>query len=260
MTQPNGRVVGIDIIPAQPPKGVSTIQGNFLSPEVQAEVRAYVRDPNRGRPRSRTVYASKMEAEAEAASTAEADDAGSDAQLDENADRGYIDMERHLDLDVSHDATIKEKANVDEGKGVTRLSRKENDEEDGRVVDVVLSDMSAPWPQTSGFWKISVSDPYNRMMNTSGIPFRDHAGSMVSAQSKVLKTTKPRDGELTRTNQDLCMAALTFCYDTLRTGGHFLCKFYQGQEDKAFELKLRKLFEKVHREKPDSSRSVRRSP
>ena len=52
------------------------------------------------------------------------------------------------------------------------------------------------------------------------------------------------------------MAALTFCFDTLKTGGHFVCKFYQGNEDKAMELRLKKLFEKVHREKPESSRSV----
>ena len=52
------------------------------------------------------------------------------------------------------------------------------------------------------------------------------------------------------------MAALTFSFDTLRTGGHFLCKFYQGAEDKAFEQKLKRLFKKVHREKPESSRSV----
>lgn len=49
-----------------------------------------------------------------------------------------------------------------------------------RVVDVVLSDMSAPWEQTEGFWIKSISNPYYRMMNTSGMPFRDHAGSMVS--------------------------------------------------------------------------------
>jgi 21S rRNA (uridine2791-2'-O)-methyltransferase len=48
-TQPNGRVLGVDIIPSQPPKGVSTIQGNFLDPEVQAYVRDFVRDPRRGR-------------------------------------------------------------------------------------------------------------------------------------------------------------------------------------------------------------------
>ena len=34
------------------------------------------------------------------------------------------------------------------------------------------------------------------------------------------------------------MAALTFSFDTLRTGGHFMCKFYQGPEDKALETKL----------------------
>lgn len=56
------------------------------------------------------------------------------------------------------------------------------------------------------------------------------------------------------------MAALAFCFDTLRTGGHFLCKFYQGSEDKTLETKLKRLFSKVHREKPDSSRSVQSPP
>lgn len=57
--------------------------------------------------------------------------------------------------------------------------------------------------------------------------------------------------------KDLCMAALEFCYDTLRPGGHFLCKFYQGADDgKALEMRLRALFERVHREKPPLSRKV----
>lgn len=56
--------------------------------------------------------------------------------------------------------------------------------------------------------------------------------------------------------QDLCNAALHFAFDTLHPGGHFVCKFYQGSEDKALELRLRALFAKVHREKPESSRSV----
>jgi len=70
------------------------------------------------------------------------------------------------------------------------------------------------------------------MMNTSGINFRDHAGSM-----------------------DLCTAALQFAHDTLKVGGHFVCKFYQGAEDKELERQLRLLFKSVHREKPESSRS-----
>ena len=47
-----------------------------------------------------------------------------------------------------------------------------------------------------------------------------------------------------------------FVYDTLKVGGHFVCKFYQGAEDKEFENELRKIFTAVHREKPESSRSV----
>ncbi|MCJ1434814.1 2' O-ribose methyltransferase [Xylographa pallens] len=111
-------------------------------------------------------------------------------------------------------------------------TKKKSDNGDGRMVDIVLSDMSEPWEQTTGFWIKSLSNPYHRMMNTSGMSFRDHAGSM-----------------------DLCNAALNFSYDTLRTGGHFVCKFYQGAEEKALEMRLKALFAKVHREKPESSRS-----
>ncbi|KAH8202295.1 hypothetical protein TruAng_003572 [Truncatella angustata] len=43
-TKPNGKIVGIDLIPAQPPKGVSTIQGNFLNPAVQNLVKGYLQE------------------------------------------------------------------------------------------------------------------------------------------------------------------------------------------------------------------------
>lgn len=74
------------------------------------------------------------------------------------------------------------------GATESELSRKsKNEEMQGRMVDVVLSDMSAPFDQTTGFWKRSLSDPYYRMMNTSGISFKDHAGSMVSKVRCVMK-------------------------------------------------------------------------
>ncbi|CBY02015.1 hypothetical protein LEMA_P008020.1 [Plenodomus lingam JN3] len=218
-TDPNGRVIGIDIIPAQPPRGVSTIQGNFLSAEIQEEVRAYVRDPELGRPR-RTFASNNEQGRIE-------------AEVDE-MERGYIDIERQAHLEGA-DAKTSEQP-VDEGRteeaSKAKMSLKERDTRQGRVVDVVLSDMSEPWDQTTGFYKKSLSDPYFRMMNTSGNGFRDHAGSM-----------------------DLCMAALTFAFDTLKTGGHFLCKYYQGAEEKALETKLKRLFAQVCREKPDSSRN-----
>ncbi|KAJ8109349.1 hypothetical protein ONZ43_g6161 [Nemania bipapillata] len=125
----------------------------------------------------------------------------------------YIDAERAESIDSDHETSL----------------------DDGKLVDVVLSDMSDPWLQTSGFSSNTLSNPYYRMMNTSGMSFRDHAGSM-----------------------DLCLAALQFASDTLRTGGHFVCKFYQGSEDKDLELKLKKMFGKVHREKPESSRNESR--
>ncbi|RAL07552.1 RlmE family RNA methyltransferase [Aspergillus homomorphus CBS 101889] len=186
-TEPDGRVLGVDIIPAQPPKGVSTIQGNFLDPGVQNYVRNFVRDPNRGRPR---VLGAR-----------------SDDQL-------KFDQETPIGIaQMSTETTALNQANE-------------------RTVDVVLSDMSAPWHQTTGFGKRSLSDPYDRMMNTSGISFKDHAGSM-----------------------DLCYAALQFSREVLRTGGHFICKYYQGAEEKAFERQLKDLFQKVYRHKPESSRN-----
>lgn len=225
-TAPGGRVVGIDVIPAQPPKGASSIQGNFLSEAVREEVRRYVRDPMRGRARKAgglTRRDDDGEEEGEAMSEEELEQAAS----------GYIQRERSADLGGEGEGA--ERTSQEEGSTEMEksLSARELDELEGRVVDVVLSDMSAPWELTSGMWIKSVSNPYRRMMNTSGMPFRDHAGSM-----------------------DLCSAALDFCESTLKTGGHFLCKFYQGAEDKAFEMRLKKLFEKVHREKPESSRSV----
>ncbi|KAJ5757846.1 uncharacterized protein N7511_006540 [Penicillium nucicola] len=186
-TQPHGRVLGVDIIPAQPPKGVSTIQGNFLAPEIQTYIRDFLRSPERGRPRQPS-------------------------------------------LEADSSTSLLEPTTKSEPFQNTR----ESDQILERTVDVVLSDMSAPWYQTSGFWKRSLSAPYNRMMNTSGLSFRDHAGSM-----------------------DLCHAALRFSTDVLKTGGHFVCKFYQGAEDKELEQQLKDLFKKVHRLKPESSRSVR---
>lgn len=94
--------------------------------------------------------------------------------------------------------------------------------------------MSEPWPQTSGFTRNTLSKPYRRLMNTSGMPFRDHVGSMA-----------------------LCHAALRFASDTLRAGGHLVCKFYQGNEDKHLEAKLRRIFTHIYRQKPEASRTVR---
>ena len=43
-------MIGIDMIPAQPPNNVSTVQGNFLSESVRQEVKRLLLDPFQGRP------------------------------------------------------------------------------------------------------------------------------------------------------------------------------------------------------------------
>ncbi|KAG7043832.1 ribosomal RNA large subunit methyltransferase j [Colletotrichum scovillei] len=206
-TKPNGQILGIDIIPAQPPKGVSTIQGNFLSPDVQGMVKDYL---ERARHRKRNSPPAEEDEEQE--NDEEESSADSEATVIEEKP-SYIDMERAA-------------------SETTSTAKDGSEAKKGRLVDIVLSDMSAPWDQTSGFGVNSLSNPYHRMMNTSGMAFRDHAGSM-----------------------DLCGAALQFANDTLKNGGHFVCKFYQGSEDREFEKKLKTLFAKVFREKPESSRS-----
>jgi len=121
---PGGRVVGLDIIATQPPKGVSTLQGDFLSPSVQSMLRDFLSDPDRGRAR---VVAT---------------------------DKAYIDIERQ---ETDGDCL----------------------ENSGKTVDVVLSDMWSPWAPSGKTFLRSLTVPYDRLMNTSGIRFRDHMASMV---------------------------------------------------------------------------------
>lgn len=134
-----GRVVGVDIIPVVPPKGVNGLQGDFLSPDTQSRVRDLLRDEKAGRARRDILI-------------------GESAVLQE--DTSYIDRERAATSD-------------------TESAKSVDPENDDKCVDVVLSDMSAPWEITSGLYKNSLSNPYYRMMNTSGNKFKDHAGSIV---------------------------------------------------------------------------------
>ncbi|OAL38507.1 hypothetical protein AYO20_02156 [Fonsecaea nubica] len=203
LTKPRGRVLGVDLLPVQPPKGVSTIQGDFLSPDIQTEIKSFLRNPDRGRLRQPLTLGSSATPEG-----------GLDQAVLEDEATGYLERE-------SHEKTLEEE----------EQDRQHLD----KSVDVVLSDMCEPWDPLEGLYKKSISNPYRRLMNTSGNAFRDHAGSM-----------------------DLCRAALRFSYDTLKVGGHFVCKFYQGVEDKALEKSLKAMFHKVHREKPESSRSESR--
>lgn len=121
---------------------MSTIQGNFLSGSIQNEIKIFLRDCERSRSR-----------------------------------RSNADIE---DL-IGAEQRVEDTASMDSPSMKVRpsFSGTEIDSIEEKRVDVILSDMCEPWAQTDGFYKRSLSDPYYRMMNTSGMNFRDHAGSMV---------------------------------------------------------------------------------
>ncbi|KEY66718.1 hypothetical protein S7711_06766 [Stachybotrys chartarum IBT 7711] len=160
-TRPAGRVIGIDLIPAQPPRGVATFQGDFLSPAVQHMVKKFIAESHRLRPPPPRRKPSSDTDDPEASVTAE-----------------------------------------DESEALNRPSYIEMERQSSQIDDESAADTAA----------------------------------------------------LTQVD-DLCNAALQFASDTLRPGGHFVCKFYQGSEDRALEQKLKTLFAKVSREKPEASRS-----
>ncbi len=154
--------MGVDLIPVQPPKGVSTIQGDFLSPDVQAEIKSFLRDPDRGRLRRPLMFGMP--------------ETPSDGHIDqgilEEAEGGYLERESHI--------AVEEAGHHQEN---TASEQEQEHEHQDKCIDVVLSDMCEPWDPLDGLYKKSISNPYYRLMNTSGNAFRDHAGSMVRCTS-----------------------------------------------------------------------------
>lgn len=148
----------------QPPKGVSAIQGNFLSPDVQAEIKSFLRDPDRGRLRqSHPMFA--VESGAPSATEDELATAVDQMKIEEE-ETGYLERQHSIGAAVEDGTPDKQ----DEAAAAQHLDK---------TVDVVLSDMWEPWDPLDGMYKKTISNPYRRLMNTSGNAFRDHAGSMV---------------------------------------------------------------------------------
>lgn len=152
-THPKGFVVGVDILPCRPPRGMSSIQGNFLSVAVQQELKAIL-EHNLRRPLLKKHIFADEKPEEKVEDLPEGD--------------SYLNRERH---DSSKDEY--ESANLKDFPLGSEY-----------YVDLVLSDMCEPWPQINGFWLRTINDPYIRMMNTSGNALRDHRLSIVSAKRK----------------------------------------------------------------------------
>lgn len=169
-TRPHGVVVGIDLIPAQPPRGVTSIQGDFLSPQVRKLVRDVVVEQVRRKKQERALerrFDGMIRGKG-------GEDGGAEAALDDSEGEGedvqkgevvqdrpsYIDLEKAAALDI--EAVEAEK------------------EDGGRMVDVSFVFMSSnggggereyrvPHPSCDNFMSLSLS-PFCIMAFTN--PFR----------------------------------------------------------------------------------------
>lgn len=203
-TAPNGVVVGIDLIPAQPPRGVTSIQGDFLSPRVRALVKDVLAEQVRRKERDK---AEREQVDAMASGPERVDAEGESTEGSVVADQpSYIDQEKQATQDIE---VVVNAAEDEEGQRMVDVSCirgletshlvscchvpcllpfghliLHKDASLTRGTQVVISDMSEPWPQTSGFSSRTLSNPH-RLMNTSGINFKDHAGSMVRDRAPV---------------------------------------------------------------------------
>lgn len=73
------------------------------------------------------------------------------------------------------------------------------------------------------------------MINTTGDKCTDHFRSM-----------------------DLCHFGLKFCQQNLKVGGHFICKYFRGEDEPELMMEARRMFEQVKAVKPAASRSESR--
>ena len=149
-------ILGVDILPCQPPEGVSSLQANILSKKTQDLIRLYFNKHNR---------------------------------LDH-----ILNNNNNDDVDVDVDNIYKDhgsqKPNVPGNIVDPEFEHELKDEEEYREVfspdvgisshdnrqpiDVILSDMYVPFPRLTGFTNNLTNLPYIRLMNTSGVAIRDH--------------------------------------------------------------------------------------
>ncbi len=157
-TKPGGRIVGIDIIPAQPPRGVSTIQGNFLSPRVRGMVKRFVEEGER-REKERREQERRVTKEDERESQGE----GEREKREGVEERpSYIDLER-MDAGESTSATATSEA---PGEEATPAEGQSQQEKNLRLVDVRVIPNPIPFAFSQFTDKLTSSGRTQRHVST----------------------------------------------------------------------------------------------
>lgn len=150
---PRGRVLGIDILPATPPKGVAAMQANFMSRRTHLSILQYLSDTDRGR---RIPLKAPKDAELE-------EDVLSEKEILEA--ESYIDLEKRVtDADAIHN----------ESEIIQEIEKTKP-----KLINIVLSDMCEPFPLGGGPHRPHLTTPHFRMSNTTGLKVADHGASIV---------------------------------------------------------------------------------
>ncbi|CAI4449669.1 BCE_3a_G0020230.mRNA.1.CDS.1 [Saccharomyces cerevisiae] len=201
-SSPNSMILGVDILPCEPPHGVNSIQANILAKRTHDLIRLFF---------SKHFQLNRHD--------------------DLHKDHGYFQNMLEEELTHVKDTELYREIFTSDDIYETPNTNSTPIEREKFPVDVIISDMYEPWPQTTGFWNNITNQAYFRMANTSGVNIRDHYQSI-----------------------DLCDAALVTAIDLLRPLGSFVCKLYTGEEEDLFKKRMQAVFTNVHKFKPDASR------
>ncbi|GME95103.1 unnamed protein product [Ambrosiozyma monospora] len=212
---PDSKILGVDILPYDPPSGVSTMQANILSKQTHRLIRDFFRK-------------SDQERELKAARTMDIQ-SSSGGTIASITNESLVASELENDSDERSESHNSNKGTKE--KTIKSVEEIEAERENERPIDVVVSDMYEPFLQVSGYHSRTTNLPYFRMANMTGLALKDHLASM-----------------------DLCDAALIVCCDLLRKNGKCIMKFFTGEEDKNLEKRLSVVFRKVYRFKPKATR------
>lgn len=163
---PRGRVLGIDILPATPPRGVAAMQANFMSKRTHLAILQYLSDTDKGR-------AVPLDAPEELEHLSSQVEPGIETPQKENRTtiEPIIDSESYIDLEkrVTDENAIHNEAEI-----INEIEKTKP-----KLINVVLSDMCEPFPLGGQYYKTHLTAPHFRMSNTTGLKVADHGASIV---------------------------------------------------------------------------------
>lgn len=155
---PHGsKILGVDILPYQPPNGASSLQGNILSKGTHELIKNFFR-------------LSDFEKKNKVFEEVEIISAG--GRPVEKIESDVSIVEQEVELNQMIERRIKDETQNELEKD------KEMDLKLLYPVDIVLSDMYVPFTKYSGYSSATTNNPYYRMANTTGLTFKDHMMSM----------------------------------------------------------------------------------